>query len=139
MLFNKGNSSVASLGHYIRYIFVGFLTTLINFLIFWSFHYLIGFEINSANTLSVIGAVLFAYFANKTLVFMTPFCSIRIFVKEILSFFLSRLTTMAIEVVGVNLIYIYVYSNAAVSKIAVIVIVLLLNYLLSQYFVFTKR
>lgn len=124
---------------YIRYVVVGFFTTLVSFTTFGLLHYLISLNVDTANTLSVITAVIFAYFANKHLVFKTPYRSVVLFFREILSFFISRTTTMLMEIIGVHFIYSYVISNAAIAKITVSFVVLILNYLFSQYFVFIRK
>ena len=76
----------------IRYIFVGGMTTLVNYSVYYvllklNAHWLI------ANSVSWLGAVLFAYYTNKKYVFKSSNES----KKEFVSFVLLRLVTLLVE------------------------------------------
>ena len=75
----------------IRYIFVGGMTTLVNYSVYYvllklNAHWLI------ANSVSWLGAVLFAYYTNKKYVFKSSNES----KKEFVSFVLLRLVTLSL-------------------------------------------
>ena len=55
----------------LRYIFYGGLTTLVNWGVFFLLRRAFGVPFSAANTLSVIAAILFAYFVNSRFVFET--------------------------------------------------------------------
>ena len=77
----------------ISYIFVGSCTTAVNFIIYWFFIKVINQGWLVANIISWIGAVIFAFWANKRYVFK----SINESTKEAWQFFILRLATLVIE------------------------------------------
>lgn len=121
-----------------RYTFIGGLTTIVSFGIYWLLIYPVNMNPNVANIFSVISAVIFAYVTNKKYVFRSKCHSIRELIVESLSFFSSRAITMGIEIAGLFLLYSYMKVDAMLSKIIVTIVVLILNYLLSQFLVFKK-
>ncbi|MGE5450087.1 MAG: GtrA family protein [Methanomassiliicoccales archaeon] len=125
--------------HISRYIIAGTATTLVNFTAFYLLYALLHIDVDISNSISVICAVIFAYVVNKVFVFRTPFHSIKILGLEFLAFLVSRLTTMIIEIAGVYLGHSLLDINAMISKIIINIVVLILNYIFSKYFVFTKK
>lgn len=121
-----------------RYTFIGGLTTIVSFGTYWLLAYPANMDPNIANIISVICAVIFAYITNKKFVFRSRCHSIKELFVESLSFFSSRAITMGIEIAGLFLLYSYMKVDAMVSKIIVTIIVLILNYLLSQFLVFKE-
>lgn len=117
------------------YLVCGGLTTLVNFLIFISLdHHHVELGVN--NTLSFVGAVLFAYFVNSRYVFLREkkknFAGT---IMEIGKFFGARMASFLIETA---LLYFAVSlgSLAILAKMIVSVITLLLNYIFSKFLVF---
>lgn len=76
----------------VSYIFVGGCTTAVNFIIYWFFIKVINQGWLVANIISWIGAVIFAFWANKRYVFK----SINESTKEAWQFFILRLATLVI-------------------------------------------
>ncbi len=72
----------------ISYIFVGGCTTAVNFIIYWFFIKVINQGWLVANIISWIGAVIFAFWANKRYVFK----SINESTKEAWQFFISNIS-----------------------------------------------
>lgn len=122
-----------------RYVFIGGLTTLISFGIYWVLCYPFKLNPNIANIISIICAVIFAYVTNKTFVFKSKCSSTKELVREMISFFASRGVTMFIEIGGVFVLYTLLVLDAMLSKIIISIFVLILNYILSQYFIFKTR
>ncbi|GKX28583.1 membrane protein [Vallitalea longa] len=122
-----------------RYVFIGGLTTLVNFTVFWLFTYLLNINLNIANVISIICAVIFAYVTNKIFVFRSKCDSTKEFLLEAFSFFSSRGVTMLIEVGGVYVLTSWLQIEAMISKVIISIIVLVLNYLFAQLLVFRKR
>ena len=123
----------------LRYIFYGGLTTLVN----WGVFYLLrhGFKVPfaAANTVSVIMAILFAYAVNSRFVFRTKASTFGEHAGEFVKFVSARGVTMLIEIGGGYLLVEVLHMNENFVKIFLIqVIVLILNYIISKFFVFTK-
>lgn len=122
-----------------RYVITGGLTTLVNFTVFWFFTYLLNINLNIANVISIVCAVIFAYVTNKIIVFRSKCHSTKELLVEAFSFFSSRGVTMIIEVGGVFVLTSWLQMEAMISKVIITVVVLILNYLFAQLLVFRKR
>ena len=127
-------------GEIIRYLIIGVLTTVISLITYYGLTYTIlnpdkAFELQLANIISWIISVTFAYFTNKQFVFQKKD---KYNFKEMLSFYLSRISTLLIDML---LMYIFVSVlkfNDKIVKILVQIIVIILNYIFSKFFVFKK-
>ncbi len=122
----------------ISYLFFGVLTTIVNFVVYFActnigqIHYLV------ANALAWFAAVTFAYVTNKIIVFESKASGLRQLFREAVSFYgfrlLSGVMDMAIMFVSVSLIGI---SDGA-AKLITQIVVTILNYLFSKFFIFNK-
>jgi putative flippase GtrA len=119
----------------LRYAFIGSLTTIISFGVFGILAYPVNMNPNMANIISVICAVIFSYVTNKIFVFKSKCGTTRELVIEASSFFSARAVTMVIEVGGVFVLT-SLKIEAMISKVIINVVVLILNYLFSQFLVF---
>ncbi len=99
----------------------------------------------SANVLSWICAVLFAFVTNKLWVFESKSWRPSVAVKELGLFVSSRLATGVIEWVGLPLLInigvdqVIFGVEGMLAKILVSVIVILLNYVFSKLFIFKRK
>ena len=119
----------------ISYVFVGGCTTLINFIIYWLVIKMMDQGWLVANVLSWIGAVIFAFWANKRYVFK----SANEAGKEAYQFFVLRLGTLAVES-GLLFVFIQLLSvNEMFSKIIVSVITVVSNYGLCKFKIFATK
>ena len=117
------------------YLIVGVLTTVVYFATYAVFKYFgVNYMVNSC--LSWIAAVLFAFFANKYVVFRSMGASDLL--REMVRFFGARIVTLlmdlfitwfCIELLGVG---------EWITKIFSQVVVMVLNYLFSKLFVFRR-
>lgn len=126
----------------IRYVFFGACTTLVNFLMFALLKDVLHIELNVSNTIAVVTSILFAYITNKIFVFRSRTHSTGALIREIITFFSARGVTMLIEVGSIFLIHTVLRVDEAYSfytKGAVNVLVLILNFVFSQWFVFRKN
>ena len=126
----------------VRYVFFGACTTLVNFLAFALLKDVIGVEINISNTIAVATSILFAYVTNKIFVFRSKTDSVKELIREMLSFFSARATTMLIEVGAIFLIHTALRVDekySFYSKAAINIIVLALNFVFSQWIVFREK
>ena len=120
----------------IRYIFWGGCTTLVNLLSFYIMRAM-GIPLMSANIISIILAILFAYVVNSKYVFQDKCETLKDHVQPFCKFVSARLVTMVIQVGGVWLLVSVMGLNDMIGKFLTQFIVLILNYVFSKFFVFT--
>ncbi len=118
----------------VRYVFTGGMTTAVNYVLYFflmalSVHYL------TANSLAWLGAVIFAFFANRHMVFHSSGDRWR----EFGAFFSLRLATLAAENLLLFALVSCMGAGTAVSKVLVSVITVALNYGACKYGVFRER
>ena len=125
----------------IRYLIVGVLTTVVSLGIYYGLVYTVlnpdnVIELQIANIISWIGAVIFAYITNRVFVFKSQNQNR---LKEATSFFGSRLLTllmdMAIMFLGVTILK----QNDKIIKLMSQVIITVSNYVFSKIFVFNNN
>ena len=120
----------------IRYVFFGGCTTIVNLVSFFVLRKL-NAELNTANIISIILAILFAYMVNSKFVFQDKCENLRDHIRPFSRFISARLATMVIEVGGVWLLVSVMGLNDMAGKFLTQFIVLILNYIFSKFFVFT--
>ena len=118
-----------------RYTAAGICTTLVSI---GSYAILCRFmSVFVSNVISISTAIVFAYIVNKLFVFRSHCDSFPAVASECARFIGARLSTMAIEVGGVFLMYDIMHFNKMSSKLAAQVIVFISNYLISKFLVFS--
>ena len=120
----------------IRYVFFGGCTTLVNLVCFFVLRKC-RVELNIANLISIITAILFAYVVNSRYVFRDKCETFKDHIRPFCKFISARLVTMVIEVGGVWLLVEMCKMNDMAGKFITQFIVLALNYIFSKFFVFT--
>ena len=120
----------------IRYVFFGGCTTLVNLVCFFVLRKC-RVELNIANLISIITAILFAYVVNSSYVFQDKCETFKDHIRPFCKFISARLVTMVIEVGGVWLLVEVCKMNDMAGKFITQFIVLALNYIFSKFFVFT--
>ena len=120
----------------VRYIFFGGCTTLVNLVCFFVLRKC-NVELNIANVISIITAIIFAYVVNSKYVFQDKCETLKDHIQPFCKFVSARLLTMVIEVGGVWLLVEVMGMNGMVGKFCTQFIVLALNYIFSKFFVFT--
>ena len=119
-----------------RYIFIGALTTLVNVGLFRLLWNIIGIDVTVSNVTSISVSILFAYVANKLFVFRHRSNSRYELIVEFAKFVGSRLFTMAIEIGSLLVFFNILGYDAWFVKLAVQVIVIVINYIISKMIVF---
>lgn len=122
----------------INYLFIGGLTTLINFVTFFVMRYFyIGLVLT--NTTANIVSVIFAFFANKSVVFHSDYSSKKKFWFELTSFLILRGVSLLLDnfimIVGVDCLH----GNEILVKILDQIIIVVANYLFSKLIFVRKR
>lgn len=125
----------------IHYLIVGGLTTVVSLGVYYGLVLTIldpeaAVQLQIANILSWIAAVTFAYFTNRRYVFNSKQKNI---LKEMASFFSSRLATLFIDMAIMFVFVTWLGLNDKIMKLVVQVVVTVLNYLFSKLFVFRKK
>lgn len=123
----------------ILYGIFGVLTTVINIAVYGIFYSVLDVSNVVSNIIAWVISVLFAFITNKLWVFESKSFDIKLFMKELGSFTLCRVTTgvldLGIMFVGVDLLK----GPAMILKVVSNVIVIILNYIMSKLFVFKKK
>lgn len=117
----------------VRYVFTGGMTTAVNYVLYFflmalSAHYL------AANSMAWLGAVLFAFFANRHVVFHSSGDGWR----EFGAFFSLRLATLAAENLLLFILVSCLGAGTAIAKVLVSAITVALNYGACKYGVFRE-
>ena len=122
----------------LKYIFLGGCATLVNLISYYILRVTTNLNLNIANTISVFIAMMFAYYTNSKFVFESKAETIKDTLSEFFKFVSARLVTMAVEVGGVWFMSEVIRMNDYIAKLVIQFIVLVLNYILSKFFVFKK-
>lgn len=123
----------------LRYIFFGGCTTLVNLVSYYILRKTTPLNLNIANWISIMLAILFAYVTNSIWVFESK---VHGFVERLVEFgkFVgARAVTMVIEVGGLWMMTSLFHMNDFLGKFIIQFIVLVLNYVFSKFLVFTKK
>ena len=142
-MINKLKKMYKKYKEIINYLIIGGLTTVVSLVSFYLVRILIftkdtQLDIQISNVISWIFAVLFAFITNKKYVFESKTTGTKK-IKEMIKFYLSRLTTLIIDMVTMWILTAPLNINDKVSKIIVQFIIVVLNYVFSKLFVFKKE
>jgi putative flippase GtrA len=123
----------------LNYLVFGVLTTLVNLIVYFILTTI--FPHTSTLILNVFAwfiSVLFAFITNRTLVFESKAQGFSEIGKEMFNFFLGRIGTLIIEEIILWLGMI-LHFNDGIVKLAAQVIVIVLNYLISKFYIFKSK
>lgn len=124
----------------INYLVFGVLSTVVNFVTYYITARFIGIDEVISSGISWFCSVTFAYITNKIFVFESKTNTSREFVKEMITFYLSRVLSGALCDVGTFALMVKVlHINDIVSKIVTQVMVVIVNYILSKLVIFKKE
>ncbi len=119
---------------WIRYGIVGVLTTVVNYMVYY-----IGLKLNlnwlCSNTMAWIAAVIFAYIANRKVVFHSK----NEIKKECIEFFGLRFLTLMIENLLLGICIDGINLSNFISKIIVSIVTVIMNYGLCKTQIFSKK
>lgn len=123
----------------INYLIFGVLSMIVNFVSYFIFARLIEIDPVISSGLSWFCSVLFAYITNKLFVFESKTETKKAFLKEMVSFFLSRVLSGILCDVGTFALMVDVLKiNDIVAKVVTQVMVVIVNYVLSKLIIFKK-
>ena len=124
----------------IMYLIFGVLTTVISLSVYYLLVYTIlnpniNYQLQLANILSWIAGVTFAYITNRKYVFESKN---KDKVKEVSKFFVSRVTTLVMDMLIMFIGVTILHFNDKIVKLISQVVVIISNYLFSKILVFKK-
>ncbi|MBD5136814.1 MAG: YfhO family protein [Lachnospiraceae bacterium] len=122
----------------ISYIIFGILTTAVDFVVYIMCSKLLGINYLVANIISWIAAVIFAFVTNKIFVFKSKSYSISTLINEIPAFFSARFFSLIFSLVFIYMSVVLIGVNDIVAKIISCIFVIVINYILSKFFIFTN-
>lgn len=125
----------------IRYLIIGVLTTVVSLLTYYLLSYTVldpkvTLQLQITNIISWIASVTFAYFTNRKYVFKVQEQKN---LKEASKFYVSRLTTLVLDMLLMQIFVIRLKFNDKIIKLIVQVIIIVLNYILSKFLVFKSK
>ncbi len=130
------------------YLLFGVLTTVVSYISFVLFLYLLGEEyVLTANTISFICAVTFAFVTNKAFVFESRNWKWTVLRKEIPSFLAARIASYFLEQGGLYLSQsvlhlddktLFGINGIMIAKLVLTVLVVIINWVLSKFIIFKK-
>ena len=121
----------------ISYLIFGVLTTLVNWVVYAAMVKVhIDYRIATAAAWAV--SVLFAFIVNKIFVFQSYNLRPAYVMKEITSFVACRAVSGVMEMGFMIVMVSWIHMDEYISKIAVSVIVVIVNYVFSKLFIFRK-
>ncbi len=123
------------------YLFFGAATTLVNYIVF-VIALGLGGSVLLSNTAAFVIAVAFAYLTNKIYVFKSKCWKANVLIKEIVSFVAARVFSFLVETAGLWITEDVIEANntgVLIAKLLLSVIVILLNWIISKFFIFKKE
>lgn len=120
----------------LSYLIFGGLTTLVNIIVFFLFDSVLGVQYLIANAISIGVSILFAFFTNKKYVFKSETETMNAWLKEFLLFCSFRLVSAGFDMLSMWLLVGGLHLEANLAKLVTQLIVVLLNYLFSKWFIF---
>ncbi len=123
----------------ILYVIFGGLTTLVNIVAYYLLARVAGMDILVANVIAWFVSVIFAYVTNKIWVFESKSCTLRVMIWELLTFFAARLFSGALDMFNMWMFVDVLHINDMVIKILSNIVVIIINYVLSKFWIFKKK
>lgn len=122
----------------IVYGIAGLLTTAVNMVTYYILCYWVIMDHLLANIIAWVVAVTFAYFANAGWVFKDKRSTVKEELVKMMKFILARIFSLGVEEGGLFLfVSLLKYNNMAV-KAGLAVIVIVINYIWSKFYVFNS-
>ncbi len=124
--------------HIIMYLFLGVLTTSVNFLVYFSLYNVFAFSATVSNITAWGAAVVVAFVTNKPLVFRSVDWSAKLVIPEFLKFLGCRLFSGVLETAIIYLTVDFLLWNGNLMKLLISVFVVIFNYVASKQMVFSE-
>ena len=135
MLFSKALALLKKERELILYGIFGVGSTVINIAVFHLCGHL-GVDLIPSNVIAWFFAFVFAFITNKAIVFQSRGWRDRTALREFASFLAVRLFTLVLDTVLLYILVEWLLVDRLLSKVVVNVIVILVNYAVSKFFIF---
>ena len=123
--------------HYSIYIFYGVLATIVDFGTFYLLKKsLPSLDDNVSNFISITVATIFAYFTNRKYVFKSKDSNI---FSEFWKFAAARAFSMLFNIITFWAFDTFTHLNDYLVKVGISIVVIILNYIFSKFFVFNNK
>ena len=122
----------------ISYLFFGVLTTVVNFLVYYPLTNMLGINATVSNMIAWVVSVAFAFVTNKPFVFKSYDWSAKVAVPELYKFVGTRVGSGMLETAMIFLLVDLLRFDGNIVKLAVSVLVVIINYVGSKLLVFKK-
>ena len=136
-VYGKLKTLYAKYRETVIYLVFGVLTTVVNYAVYIPLYNFVHLPASVCNGVAWVAAVTFAYVTNKLFVFESKSWNSGV-LGELLRFVGSRVTSGVIETVSLLVTVDILGWNGNIMKLFLAVIVIVLNYILSKFFVFKK-
>ena len=129
----------------IRYVFFGTTTTVVNWCIYALLQGLLQLDMTLCNAAAWFGAMLYSFFTNKLLVFESKSMAAALLLRESVKFFASRALSGAFEILLPSVLFAAGLNQpllgleGGIAKALVSVLVIIMNFVLSNFFVFRNN
>lgn len=123
----------------ISYLIFGVLTTVVNIVVYQAAYHKLSMENLTANAIAWVAAVIFAYITNSRIVFLTKPSGIKEELRQLLAFLGARLFSLGADELGMWIMVDVMKLDSLFSKIAMNVIVVIINYVFSKFFIFKGK
>ena len=123
----------------IRYLIIGVLTTVVNYVTYWVCTRLVGADELTANWIAWVAAVAFAYVTNKLYVFESHTSSMKALLIEMFNFVLARVVSLFADQAIIWLMVKKMGLYDMFCKLVSNVVVIAMNYVFSKLVIFKKR
>ena len=129
----------------VSYVIFGVLTTIVNIVVYLLCDTAMSGVLNGAlltiatNSIAWVTAVIFAYVVNKLFVFHSKTDNLRAALIEFALFIGARLLSYGVDTLGMVLLVDVLTVNGAVSKVLMNIVVMIMNYFFSKWFIFKKN
>lgn len=123
----------------VSYIFFGFLTTILNFSIFFILEKVLDSNKSFINNLIAWSfGIFFSYIVSNIFTFKMCFKGIKTEISKMFKFVSSRLFSLFIEEIGILIFIDNLSFNKFIIKVFLGIIVIVINYIFSKFIVFKK-
>ena len=123
----------------IKYLLIGGLTTVLNYIVFALLVNEAKLEMHPSNLIAWGVSVIFAYLTNKLFVFESKSFKIDVLAKEILTFGAARVFSFILEEVILFIFVDKLGMEKLIIKLIANIIVIIVNYILSKFIIFKKK
>ena len=120
----------------ILYLIFGVLTTLVNFIVYFTFKSVLGTEMIIANSFSWLLSVLFAYVTNRIFVFKSKAIDGKQITFELVKFVFYRGLSFVLDMLSMLLWIEILHFHDFYAKLITQVIIVVVNFLFSKWLIF---